>query len=261
VNILAAWTDRAGPTELPGDGRVVPFNIMSGTSMSCPHASGVAALLRGARPHWSPAAVKSALMTTAYTRDSSGNALLDGSDASLASTPFAEGSGHVDPARALDPGLVYDLAPQDYVDFLCGLNYSDAMLASLTKEKYKCSSRSPASDLNYPSFSFVFQQGGGASADDGKKFVSTLTRTVTNVGPPSSVYNVKVEPPSGVMLRAAPPTLSFTHALERKSFTLTCEAGALASLSPGESRSVFGSVTWLNEAHTVRSPVAFTWQN
>ncbi|KAF3787208.1 Subtilisin-like protease SBT1-2 [Nymphaea thermarum] len=67
VNILAGWTQARGPTELASDARRVDFNIVSGTSMACPHVSGLAALLKGAHPDWSPAAIKSALMTTAYT--------------------------------------------------------------------------------------------------------------------------------------------------------------------------------------------------
>ncbi|KAF9611200.1 hypothetical protein IFM89_027514 [Coptis chinensis] len=66
VNILAAWPDGTGPTQQPFDTRRVEFSILSSTSMSCPHVSGIAALLKGVHPHWSPAIIKSALMTTAY---------------------------------------------------------------------------------------------------------------------------------------------------------------------------------------------------
>ncbi|KQJ92004.2 hypothetical protein BRADI_4g41420v3 [Brachypodium distachyon] len=58
VNILAGWTGAKGPTGLAKDGRRTRFNIISGTSMSCPHVSGVAALLKAAHPNWSPAAIK-----------------------------------------------------------------------------------------------------------------------------------------------------------------------------------------------------------
>lgn len=64
LNILAAWSGAASPSKLLMDDRRVKYNIISGTSMSCPHIAGVAALLKAIHPNWSPAAIKSALMTT-----------------------------------------------------------------------------------------------------------------------------------------------------------------------------------------------------
>ena len=62
-NILAAWTAYDG--EETDEGREIPkFKIMSGTSMSCPHVSGMAAVLKSHYPSWSPSAIKSAIMTT-----------------------------------------------------------------------------------------------------------------------------------------------------------------------------------------------------
>ena len=65
LNILAAWSEADPPTKLQyQDNRIVQYNIISGTSMSCPHVSAVAALLKAIHPTWSGAAIRSALMTT-----------------------------------------------------------------------------------------------------------------------------------------------------------------------------------------------------
>lgn len=64
VNILAAFSPIASPTDGPFDKRQAKYNIMSGTSMSCPHVAGVVAYVKSFHPDWSPSAIKSAVMTT-----------------------------------------------------------------------------------------------------------------------------------------------------------------------------------------------------
>ncbi|GMY23624.1 subtilisin-like protease sbt4.4 [Fagus crenata] len=64
VNILAAYSPDASPSIIPGDKRSVKYNILSGTSMSCPHVAGAAAYVKSFHPDWSPSAIKSALMTS-----------------------------------------------------------------------------------------------------------------------------------------------------------------------------------------------------
>ena len=126
--------------------------------------------------------------------------------------------------NAVDPGLVYDLSAQDYVDFLCGLNYTQTMLSSFTKGKYNCSSSivSP-SNLNYPSLTFLYNQ--GANADSSSNYSYTLTRVVTNVGPsPEVVYTLKYEAPEGVIMMVEPTLLAFKRLYERKSYLVTCQA-------------------------------------
>ena len=64
LDILAGYSKLATLTGYPEDNRYEVFNILSGTSMACPHAAGAAAYVKSFHPEWSPAAIKSALMTT-----------------------------------------------------------------------------------------------------------------------------------------------------------------------------------------------------
>ncbi|RYF05100.1 MAG: S8 family peptidase, partial [Oxalobacteraceae bacterium] len=87
-----------------------------GTSMSSPHVAGLAALLRQQHPTWSPAMIKSALMTTAT--DTFADAIANGD--TRGRLPFGQGAGHVAPNAAANPGLVYDITELDYRKYMCG---------------------------------------------------------------------------------------------------------------------------------------------
>ena len=67
LDILAGYSKLATISGDPTDKRYNVFNIISGTSMACPHAVAAAAYVKSFHPDWSPAAVKSALMTTGET--------------------------------------------------------------------------------------------------------------------------------------------------------------------------------------------------
>ncbi|KAL6599624.1 hypothetical protein ACP70R_045761 [Stipagrostis hirtigluma subsp. patula] len=255
VNILAAWTGKAGPTGLAADTRRVGFNIISGTSMSCPHVSGLAALLRSAHPEWSPAAVRSALMTTAYAMYGGGSPLLDAATGAAA-TPFDYGAGHVDPARAVDPGLVYDLGTRDYVDFLCALKYSSTMIAAVARSKnYTCAEGKAYSvgNLNYPSFSVAYSTANGDGEDSGAATV-THTRTLTNVGGPGTYKVSTTVAVKGVTVAVEPTVLAFSSAGEKKSYTVSFTSKSQPSGTVG-----FGRLVWTDGKHDVASPIAFTW--
>lgn len=64
VGIIAAFTEVKPTLGLDFDDRITPYFMLEGTSMSCPHVAGVVALLKNLHPHWSSAAIKSAIMTT-----------------------------------------------------------------------------------------------------------------------------------------------------------------------------------------------------
>ncbi|KAK9147625.1 hypothetical protein Scep_006382 [Stephania cephalantha] len=247
VNILAAWTEKTGPSSLSTDRRRVKFNILSGTSMSCPHVSGVAALLKARHPYWSPAAIKSALMTTAYIHDNTNKPLKDDSTDGY-STPFDHGAGHINPVKALNPGLVYDLTAQDYFDFLCTQNPTPAQLKIFAKSANRTCKHAPANpgDLNYPAISAVFPEQPSVS-------VLTLYRTVTNVGPPSSTYHSRVSPLKGVNVVVEPSILQFKSTSQKLPYKVTF---ITKSRQPTP---VFGGLMWTDGVHKVRSPIVVTW--
>ncbi|CAI9771864.1 unnamed protein product [Fraxinus pennsylvanica] len=118
-NILAAWTGDLGPLGLPTDDRRTKFNILSGTSISCPRVSGIAELLKSKHPDWSPVGIKSALMTTAYTHDNTQNPLIDASKAG--------------PSSPYDHSLIYDIGAHDYFKFLCTQGLEPSQLVVFEK--------------------------------------------------------------------------------------------------------------------------------
>ena len=101
VDILAATATL--PSPLPSE-----YVLMSGTSMSSPHAAGAAALMRAAHPNWSPTEIKSALMTTGITT-------LVKEDGVTPADPFDIGNGRVNLSDAVNAGLVMDITNAEYV--------------------------------------------------------------------------------------------------------------------------------------------------
>ncbi|CAM8983392.1 unnamed protein product [Rhodiola kirilowii] len=251
VNILAAWTGSTGPSGLSTDPRRVTYSILSGTSMSCPHVTGIAALIKGSHPDWSPAAVRSALMTTAYSTYKNGQIIEDTATKS-SSTPFDIGAGHINPIPALNPGLVYNNTIQDYVDFLCASSYTAAQIKAITRSDFTCQSGKTyrAEDLNYPSFAVPFP----ASTSSNATTTVTYARTLTNVGN-AGTYTASVSSQtSSAKIVISPSSLSFSSYNEEKTYTVTFTGSSQASGTISS-----GQITWSDGTHTVSSPVAFNW--
>jgi subtilisin family serine protease len=101
-DVTAPGTDILAAVHTAPDRAAPEFDLMSGTSMASPHAAGAAALLRAVHPTWSPAAIQSALMTTARS------ASIRKEDASSPAGPFDRGAGHIDVSRAAQAGLVLE---------------------------------------------------------------------------------------------------------------------------------------------------------
>lgn len=246
--VLAAWPQKSPVTVVDSGQLFNNFNIISGTSMSCPHAAGVAALLRGVHPDWSPATIRSAMMTTADILDNTNHPITDIGSDDGAANPLAMGAGHLNPNKALDPGLVYDAGIEDYVNLLCALNYNSSQIQTVTRSSsHNCSK--PSLDLNYPSFIAYF------GASDNGSTTQEFTRTVTNVGEEMSVYVAKFAPLDGFKVSVTPDTLSFRQKYEKKSYKLTIEGPPVQKNSV-----VFGYLIWKDTEgkHVVRSPIVAT---
>lgn len=154
--------------------------------------------------------------------------------------PFDMGSGFVNPRRLLDPGLVYDASSDDYAAFLCSIGYTDRSLHLLTRDNRSCSNRASSmpSSLNYPSITVP-----------NLKDLFSVSRTVTNVGRPWSVYRAAVFPPMGINITVTPQRLAFTRYGQKRKFTLRFEV-------TGPSKGyVFGSLLWRNRRSWVSIPL------
>ncbi|CAN1332752.1 Subtilisin-like protease 4 [Linum perenne] len=238
VSIVAAW-----PFPLENNTNIKStFNVESGTSMACPHLSGIAALLKSSHPSWSPAVIKSAMMTTADLLNVEGKQIVDQN--LRPANFFAIGSGHVNPTRANDPGLVYDIQPEDYIPYLCGLGYSDDQVEIIAHTHVNCSklATKTAGQLNYPSFSVAFGT-----------HPQTFSRTVTNVGEANSSYIVNILHPLGVDVIVKPSHLKFSKIGEKATYTVTFSRGESSRIPGGFAE---GFIKWVSDKHFVRSPVS-----
>jgi subtilisin family serine protease len=174
TDILAAYTDttldRAGRDAIAaGSARGQPgVAVLSGTSMAAPHVAGVAALLKQAHPDWSPAAIKSALMTSATP--------LKRADGSADADVWGHGAGQLNPTGALDTRLVYDTTAADFMAYAQG--------------------RLPGAELNLASVTRAGVVGIGRSI-----------RTLTNTGRATVTYTASASLP-GYAVAVSPATLT-----------------------------------------------------
>ena len=234
VDIIATVTPALTNAERDAvaNGTLVPppeWSSYQGTSMSSPHVAGLAALLKQAHPTWSPAAIKSALMTTAFSTLNDG---LPGEQNGL--LPWSQGAGHVAPNKALDPGLVYDNGKIEFIRYQCNVNKpavtpaSDCTTYGTLDQTY---------NFNLPSITV------GAVAGS-----TVVTRKVTNVGAASATYSATATL-SGFSVVVTPSSLTLAPG-ETKSYTVT-----LTGAGAADGQWAYGSLSWSDGAHVVRSPI------
>ncbi|XP_009611159.1 subtilisin-like protease SBT4.15 isoform X1 [Nicotiana tomentosiformis] len=238
LSILAAYS---GLTTLTGnneDNRVVKYNVESGTSMACPHAAAATAYVKSFHPDWSPAAIKSALMTTAKSMK-----------IRPVGAELASGAGQINPRKAINPGLIYDLDFDSYISYFCKEGYNSTNIALLTgSKKYNCSSvpKAKGTDgLNYPSMHLQLNH---ANSSD---ISAVYYRTVTYVGRGKAVYKAKIRAPKGLSITVVPKILSFSQVNEKKSFRVILKGKFIRE------RSWFlsGSLVWSGKKPNVKSPI------
>jgi subtilisin family serine protease len=232
----------AGNTPTPIEGvQGELFMAISGTSMSSPHIAGVGALLKQAHPDWSPAVIRSAIMTTA-NQD-----VLDNDRVSQAD-PFDSGAGHVNPGGEWNkgsvdqPGLAYDAGLFEYAAYTCGEDFGIFSSGSCDFLE-EIGVPSDASDLNLPSIGIAGLAGS-----------QTVQRTVTSVAKENGwrTYNVSVEAPPGFSVTVEPSSFRLKKGqTETYYVTITNE-----SAPAGEWR--FGSLTWNEKGgnYRVYSPIS-----
>ncbi|KAG9456870.1 hypothetical protein H6P81_001378 [Aristolochia fimbriata] len=237
VDILAAWSPIAPLTGAHSDKRSVNYHIISGTSMSCPHATAAAAYVKSFHPDWSPAAIKSALMTTATPI----------SQEKHREAEFAYGSGNINPVKATNPGLVFNSSTEDYIQLLCSIGYTTDQVQLLSGDNSSCSGKPKGSayDLNYPSVAYKVKPDSGS-------FNATFSRTVTNVGNAKSVYTSKINLPQiageNIEVRTVPGVLDFTELNQKKDFKVVIGG---SNLKQGSIRSF--PIEWSDGEHVVGS--------
>jgi subtilisin family serine protease len=223
VNILAAASPRpADSTELvPGE----LFQSISGTSMASPHVAGSAALLSQLHPLFTPAEIKSSLMTTANPE----KVLKE--DGVTPSGPFDRGSGEIDPTTAADPGLVLDVSTDDYLGYLSGQD--PTLFAGTPPDPIA------ATDLNLPSIS--------NSQVPGRL---TTTRTFTAVTPVAKRWDVSVNV-DGWTATASPRSFTLKPG-QQQTVTFTFTKASTTPLNVYR----FGEAALVSSGATVRLPVS-----
>lgn len=200
---------------------------------------------------WSPAAIRSAMVTTADPFDNTLGTIKDLEDHNKPASSLAMGAGHINLNKAIDPGLIYDATAEDYVKLLCGMNYTAKQIHIITKSStYNCSN--PPLDLDYPSFIAFFNP---SDASCGTKLEQNFQRTETNVGDANAYYSAKVTPMTGFKVKVVPKKLILKHKYEKRSYKLI-----LQRPQEMEELGVRGALSWVDAEgmHVVRNPIVAT---
>lgn len=173
-----------------GTNNAATWGLLTGTSMSSPHAAGAAALLISLHPEWSPAEIQSALMNTAYST-------ILKEDGATPADPFDTGSGRIDVSQAARVGFVLDE----------------------TYARYLAANPSQGGDpktLNIPSL-----------GQENIVNTASWTRTLTSAAATGITWTATVTNPSGVNLSVNPSIFTLA-AGGTQQVTITADASSAA---------------------------------
>lgn len=156
---------------------------------------------------------------------------------------FDIGAGHVDPLKAMDPGLVYDMETRDYIIFLCSLGYTQVQIKSMLLPSPSvdtcCSGKGSDLELNYPAITI-----------SDLRSTMKVKRTLRNVGQKYAVYFASVSSPQGVHTVVWPRLLIFSRQKQKITYYVT-----ITPLKKSQGRYDFGEIVWCDGFHHVRTPL------
>lgn len=213
VDVIAATTSLADPNRR--------WDVQSGTSVAAPQVAGLAADIRSIHPGWTPAMIKSAVMTTA--------APLRGPN-----DPLTRGAGTIDETAALQPGLVYESGRAGWLRLL------------------RAETVASATDLRRPRAYDGSNLNAAAIAIGDLVGQETVVRRVTNVGRRTDTYTAGLAGLRGLATSVDPVRITLGPGQSRW-FTVTFSATDHARYGAY----AFGSLTWRDAAgRVVASPIA-----
>ncbi|KAK3030503.1 hypothetical protein RJ639_038809 [Escallonia herrerae] len=178
-----------------------------------------------------------------YTKDTTDDIILAGS--MKASDPFDIGAGHINPLKAMDPGLVYDMKTHDYILYLCNIGYTQDQIQRMVILSPGTSTACPKghktnTNINYPSITVSSLQS-----------TMTIKRTVRNVGHrKTAIYFARIVNPDGVEVVVWPRVLFYSCFKEEAFYFVT-----LKPVKISQGRYDFGEIVWSDGSHHVRSPL------
>ncbi|KAF5748844.1 subtilisin-like protease SBT3.5 isoform X2 [Tripterygium wilfordii] len=161
------------------------------------------------------------------------------------SDPLDIGAGHINPSKAMHPGLVYDMKTRDYILFLCNIGYSQKQIKALILPCPGTDTSCPKlykanANINYPSITVSNLQ----SSTTIKRTVRIVSRKKT------AIYFSNIVKPNGVEVVIWPRILIFSHFKQEISYYVT-----LTPEKRSQNRYDFGEIVWTDGFHYVRSPL------